>query len=695
MTKCDAFQFALACLIMAALTGLIGFVIVYHYATLERPLQHFAVVVDAGSTQTRSSLFSIELDVPKLVEWIDQGEDTSSSVSGGGAEGGHVEQAEATELPLTNLLQVKHVGNCVNGGPLAEIQSESGALELMGQCFSKFAYEIKQLDFKMTLGETGRGSEQAGSEPDELSDHLALVNHRVNSVTHIYLGATAGMRAIRELNQTKADERMLWVGRAIQESNKLASNVPFINTGSIGILEGSDEAAFGWISANFLCESLRARHRDTVQPLHKTNQTAYNIEDSPKWSSFADENSPLNTIGTLELGGASSQMAHQVPDWVTAGEFQNSSLQQRTVDLFNRKYQLATRSDLCLGMSQAVLRTNLVLVKDFYSNSSQESRRNPVVELDNPCMQRASRTSIGKLEATQIFSGPCLLDAKKNSTSNEFRSFLSTRSIIRFVGTGNTYECDQLLAKLIEPELCRQYFSLCPRDKNHQSPPKTMLFVTISGYNKSLQVLNMQKAVDSEIGQEAGTQQAAIERKISENLGGYAIDHSEFVNATQKFCTLDVSELPIRYPKMNRAFYAINCLQLVYINKLLTDFYLFDPKTSWRQIKFLIFPPASESKNELGWTLGLLLNETSHQYGSSGGRQEPAEANGEVFFHHGSSVLFVVRTTLFLMFACLMLALSIMVAVVFIFRRRRTSGTAYISHTYGSSSSTPCPGEQV
>ncbi|NXQ27034.1 ENTP8 diphosphohydrolase, partial [Alaudala cheleensis] len=66
--------------------------------------------------------------------------------------------------------------------------------------------------------------------------------------TPTYLGATAGMRLLREENSTKAEQVLAEVSKAIGEYP--------VDFRGARILTGSEEGSFGWITVNYLLETL-------------------------------------------------------------------------------------------------------------------------------------------------------------------------------------------------------------------------------------------------------------------------------------------------------------------------------------------------------------------------------------------------------------------------------------------------------
>uniref|UniRef100_A0A6G1SDJ9 Ectonucleoside triphosphate diphosphohydrolase 1 n=1 Tax=Aceria tosichella TaxID=561515 RepID=A0A6G1SDJ9_9ACAR len=690
---------ALVWVIMACLCGLIGFIIVYHYATNVRPIERFAIIVDAGSTQTRSNLFRLIIEADDFIGLADEIE---------------MEESPRRVMPVGRLLKIQQIGGCVNGGPLASIPNQTAANNLIRKCLIQFANQIQLLNFVETtdsesLEATNElAGDTASLDADDVSDQLALMNHRVNSITHLHLGATAGMRALEQLNSTRAEEKLNWIEQSIRDSNQMLNDsAPYINTGFVGILKGSDEASFGWVSVNFVCDALVASAPQASLPepesvllgrgngnSSENNALVYRVNTvQSSLNSNNNDNNNIHkneldrhfklphSIGTLELGGASAQLAFQVANKVGDSLIRNMSLKEDRLQLFNGHYKLATRSDLCLGMSQAVLRLNYVLLhKTLIAIIREQSGEPDHLRVTNVCLQRGSSVKIKGSELAKIWRGACLtpndrLPLEVIMEDDAIRALATSMEHIEFLGTGQVDECNSLLDSIVQPELCKRYFSLCPDSRLTSSPPSNMPFVTISGYNHALRVLNLTPANQTQESPLEGTVNhhwIALNQAIEDKLGGRSIEYEQFVQRTRDYCSTNVSELTKHYPKVTKQYQNIICLQLVYIGKLLVEFYQLHPLTSWQQIKFLIFEPkristqftqlhqtnnytpnTTEIRPDIGWTLGLLLNATSQQL-ESGGRND-------LYHHHGASAMYVVRTTILLVVACSLIAIAFLV----------------------------------
>lgn len=756
-------------LVMAGFCGLIGFVVVYHYANFERPIIRFAIVIDAGSTQTRSSLFTITLDTPELTKWLDSGasynEDDESN-----------DDNEVYSTPLNELLQVKQISSCVNGGPMASLSSQFEADKLVKKCLKKFTRLIKLLDFEnddndddndnlderfalltrqkslvvgssqlqQTTNSTKTTQDDSDSdtslllESSELSKQMDLVNHHVSSVTHYYLGATAGMRALAQLNETRALEKLDWVDRALNKSNSLVEyGSPYLNRGYVSIISGSDEAAYGWTSVNFICDKLVAKsitNPTQIESRQDTDQdegSSYSLEQESQTQQVKRTSHKMpESIGTIELGGASAQMAFETK-YSDLSSFVNDPFEARQLKLFNGQYNLVTRSDLCLGMSQAVLRANYILMRRHFEmnkfanlrpiNQSSSSQQQVFLsEIENPCGQLRARTSLSSTELSKIFASACLVPSESDLNSDIFKDFITRTNLkIALVGSSNLNQCETLLDNLIDSNKCKNYFKLCPDStpKQLQSISSSssssssaikinnngMPFVTISGYNHALRAINL---TPKNASLSLKPKVAQLESIISEKLGGRSIEFDEFVNETRSLCSTNFDEISSKFPRVNKAYQMVICLQLVYIRKLLTEFYGFNPiisgnknnetSSSWSQIKFLLFQPTEaqqkqlqhNGKRDIGWALGLLLNTTSQQLGKAAVSNDldvvgdgSASVEEEIFFHHGASVKFALRATLLLMLACCLIGMSMLIAGLIWARESNRTGSAFSNHS--------------
>ncbi|NXW33779.1 ENTP8 diphosphohydrolase, partial [Phaetusa simplex] len=207
--------------------------------------------------------------------------------------------------------------------------------------------------------------------------------------TPTYLGATAGMRLLREQNSTKAEQVFAEVAKAIGEYP--------VDFRGAQILTGNEEGSLGWITVNYLLETL------------------------VKFS-FAEEwEHPQNTevLGALDLGGASTQITFQ--PGVTI-EDKNTSVLFR---LYGTNYSLYTHSYLCYGQTQALKRLLAAL--------HQGSPSTP--QISHPCYPKGYQENI---TTADLYSTPCV----------QAPSRAGPAQVLRVTGTGNPAECRTAIQKL-------------------------------------------------------------------------------------------------------------------------------------------------------------------------------------------------------------------------------------------------------
>ena len=156
------------------------------------------------------------------------------------------------------------------------------------------------------------------------------VPYDVYSKTSIRLGATAGMRLLPTNDQTSL---MNAVSEALKES------VFSFGQGDARILSGEEEASFGWLSMNYI------------------------------FSHFEENKA---TVGIMDMGGASTQIAFEPTVQIMADEF--------SVKVLNRVHRVYATSYLKYGNDQFKL-----LVLESIKSSSSISGKNESVSIPNPC----------------------------------------------------------------------------------------------------------------------------------------------------------------------------------------------------------------------------------------------------------------------------------------------------------------------
>ncbi|RLW00417.1 hypothetical protein DV515_00008962 [Chloebia gouldiae] len=196
----------------------------------------------------------------------------------------------------------------------------------------------------------------AGLKPC-LDRAMKIVPAEQQRETPTYLGATAGMRLLREENSTKAEQVLAEVSKAIGE-------YPMDFRGA-RILTGSEEGSFGWITVNYLLETL------------------VKFSFAEKWEHPQD----TEVLGALDLGGASTQITFQPGVPV---EDRNTSVFFR---LYGTNYSLYSHSYLCYGQNQAL---KMLLAALHQASSS--------AQISHPCYPQGYQETT---TVAELYDSPC------------------------------------------------------------------------------------------------------------------------------------------------------------------------------------------------------------------------------------------------------------------------------------------------
>ncbi|NWS43598.1 ENTP8 diphosphohydrolase, partial [Probosciger aterrimus] len=247
--------------------------------------------------------------------------------------------------------------------------------------------------------------------------------------TPTYLGATAGMRLLREQNSTKAQQVFAEVAKAIGE-------YPVEFRGA-QVLTGNEEGSFGWISVNFLLETLV-----------KCSLTG-------TWTHPPAE----DVVGALDLGGASTQIT-----FLPGTTIEDSST-GALLRLYGANYSIYTHSYLCYGQKQALK----MLMASLHQASPSTT------QISHPCYPKGYQENITMAE---LYDSPCV---RAPSTP-------SAAQLLRVMGTGEPAACSAAVQQLFN--LSCGANSTCGFNGVYQ-PPVRGQFFAFSGLYHSLHFLNL------------------------------------------------------------------------------------------------------------------------------------------------------------------------------------------------------------
>ncbi|NWU31397.1 ENTP8 diphosphohydrolase, partial [Dyaphorophyia castanea] len=301
----------------------------------------------------------------------------------------------------------------------------------------------------------GQGISSYASNPREAGDSLReCLEKALQAVpaekqrdAPAYLGATAGMRLLREQNSSAAEQVLAEVAKTMQE-------YPVAFKGA-RILTGEEEGAYGWITINYLLDSF----------------TKY----SPKAHAWLRPEA-ANIFGALDLGGASTQISF-MPEGSATSQKEASEF-----TLYGYSYSIYTHSYLCYGQNEVLQRLAKELIVESF----------PSTRVHHPCYPKGYSESV---PLSSLRASPC-------TDGSDPRLPLGDSSVT-LEGRGSASGCRAALRKLFNFSACGQSQD-CTFDGVYQ-PPLRGQFIAFSAFYYNLKFLNLTE------GQSLAVVRAAIE----------------------------------------------------------------------------------------------------------------------------------------------------------------------------------------
>lgn len=346
----------------------------------------------------------------------------------------------------------------------------------------------------------------------------SIPNNQI-STTPVYLGATAGMRLLKLTDPHLVDDILLYIHYTLLSNGYDVKNVD--------IISGSTEGLFAWITTNFLSEKLEC------------------------------EEKKVSTLGTLDLGGASTQIAYEIED---RKEFDNDTI--ITLTLYGNKYDIFSKSYLCFGINEAIRRYYAILVGDPNRTDTN---------IDDPCGLRGHDLNYS---ANFLFNQPC---TKTKESENWLTSddYYANKTYI-FTGLGDSKQCLKAVGSMMDVENCQKSYTYC-FNSLHQ-PLTNVKFMAISTYYYLAKFLKIDL--------------------INSTMEQYEIAMNIFCNTTY--------EEALKIDPEEAAYVSNFCFEAHYILYLLTEEYGFNA-SSWKNIIFV----NKIKKFNVGWSLGYMINATT------------------------------------------------------------------------------------
>ncbi|GIY70187.1 ectonucleoside triphosphate diphosphohydrolase 3 [Caerostris extrusa] len=252
--------------------------------------------------------------------------------------------------------------------------------------------------------------------------------------TPLFFAATAGMRLLRLTNEARAEEILKQLNDHLNETQ--------LSVRAIEIITGEDEGIYGWITANYLQQTLEIPQKfDPWEP---------------------------TTYGALDMGGASMQISYALP-----GEKHGES-ETKGLTLYGQVHNVFSHSNLCFGRDEAERRYRYLLLKDTKATT-----------IDDPCLPLGKTYTI---TWANLFKRPC---------TNSTRFPEITKSPIldvnyTFVGLSSPEKCRIAVAKLLNNTMCEQYqFKEC--FKKLDNIPDDQQYLAFASYFFTTDFLNVTK----------------------------------------------------------------------------------------------------------------------------------------------------------------------------------------------------------
>ncbi|KAM7382605.1 hypothetical protein PAMP_002329 [Pampus punctatissimus] len=315
-----------------------------------------------------------------------------------------------------------------------------------------------------------------------------------HKTTPVFLGATAGMRLLHKEDEQRSNE-------ILASLREYLSSLPFIFQNA-SIISGQEEGLYGWITVNYLKENF----------LKKTLWNSYVRPEGAK------------TVGSMDLGGASTQIAFAVQDDLKGPDYMH-------VKLYGYPYNVYTHSFLCYGKNEAEKR-----VMDKVVQESSDP-----AHIVNPCYPKGFNTT---MKYSFIYNTECTEKPKNYNPDQE----------VFMVGAGDSDKCGSIVKSLFDFSTCSS--AQCSFNGVEQ-PPVTGDYMAYAGF-------------------------FYIARALLINVTS---DFDQFNTAVTKFCQTEWSTLRAEKTWISSRYLRTYCYAAHYVFTLLADGYKFD-STTWKNIHF-------------------------------------------------------------------------------------------------------------
>lgn len=469
------------------------------------------------------------------------------------------------------------------------------------------------------------GLSSTSSNPSFASDYIEPlldfaakhIPEREHDSTPLYILATAGMRLLDKDNQEKilADLR-----QDIPKKYKF-----HFEPSHFAVITGKEEGIYSWIALNYLTHKLEV-HDPLQKPatIHLEGKKVVTRE---------------RTIGMLEMGGASTQIAFEITS-------------KRDLDLLKRRQGLSSIDELKDVLIEVNLATDpedwektyLLYVKTFLGLGANEARERHWKQLLNNYLSTLNATTLAGSVGHPLISDPCMNPSVRETKTFQIKpklnQILNDSITFDIQGTGKYDDCtimlkDMLDVKKEDPTVCSIRIAECP-------------------------VTDLSKTRVSFHGTEFyGFSEFFYSTDDVYHLGGN-YDHKQVLEATKKHCSFGWYSMPRHYdikshPRADDERLRTQCFKGSYIMSFLHDG-LKMPET------YSSFKTVHEIEgNQAQWTLGALILMKS----TAARKNHPLEFKSDFQINKSSSFLIHVSVFVFIV--------VILVLIVVFFRLHRYS----------------------
>ncbi|KAM3873455.1 ectonucleoside triphosphate diphosphohydrolase 3 [Diretmus argenteus] len=334
-----------------------------------------------------------------------------------------------------------------------------------------------------------------------------------HKTTPLFLGATAGMRLRHEENEQRSNEIMASL-------RDYLGSLPFIFQNA-SIISGEEEGLYGWITVNYLMGNF----------LEKTFWNTYVRPEMAK------------TVGSMDLGGASTQIAFAVPDDFTGPDYMQ-------VKLYGYPYNVYTHSFLCYGKNEA---EKVVLDKIVKASAD-------LTFVENPCYPEGFNTT---MKASQIYETQCIKQPRNYNPDQE----------IFMVGIPDSDKCGRIVQSVFDLETCSG--GNCSFN-GVQQPPVTGEYMAYAGFFYTARALLLNGTSDLDV----------------------------FNTTVKTFCHTHWTVLREQRKWISDRYLKGYCFSAHYVFTMLTDGYKFSKET-WKNIDFKLQVAGTSVGWSLGYMLSM------------------------------------------------------------------------------------------